>query len=78
MVPLLTWLGVKYYNATLIKMIKFKIGDKVRVVACVCGHNIEIGDEVIVERYYNGYNASDGYIVTGNWAVEDEELEPAE
>jgi len=50
---------------------KLKVGDKCRVVANTCGHNMGIGHESkIDEIYFTGI----GYYVDG-WAVDDDDVE---
>lgn len=56
----------------------FKIGDKVRVITNKSAHYVAIGDVVEVLSFYDEKDPSAGYFVTGDLAVGDEELEPAE
>lgn len=55
-------------------MSKFKVGDKVRVVAMNTGHQFNIGEVVIIDRVYEAYYAA----TNGKelWYLTDAEIEP--
>jgi hypothetical protein len=59
---------------------RFKVGDKVRIVSEVIGHEFEIGEEVIIVETDDGHQ---DYVATGidhkeQYFVIDEEIEPIE
>ena len=55
---------------------KFKIGDKVRIVGNECGHQFKIGEIVTIQDVQRSdYKATNGHDF---WFVIDDELEPAE
>lgn len=54
------------------KEIKYKIGDKVRVIACHWGHGLKIGSIVEITEVRE-WNIDYGI---GCWSVRNDELEP--
>ena len=63
--------------------IKFKVGDKVRVVEMICGHSFEIGQECVVSEIVTHKGKPVHYLVCSKsrddrWYMTDEELEPCE
>lgn len=57
--------------------LRFKVGDKVRVIACKHGHKFEIGTESEISKIYNENSEFEHYEVGGEkgWFCANDELE---
>lgn len=50
---------------------KYKVGDKVRVINNTCLHEMPIGHETQIARIFN----DDGWLVSEGWAVDEDDIE---